>query len=1004
MKAVTVCVMLCAFGVTLHAQKKPAVQLRLSHPLSLNRIERSSVSAYRDTVRVLAIMVDFQSLADTRVSGDGTFMLQANQGMVDPPPHDALFFSYKMQFVQNYFRKVSNGKLTVIGTVLNRILTVSSPMSNYAPETGTNNRALAQFAAESWAIADSVFPGYPFDHYDAFVIFHAGVGHDLNLVNVLGYDPTPLNLPSLYLGPQALKDAFNDQTYAGIPVSGGSFKIPNTIILPETESQVYSASTGGFDTLQVSTNGLFAASIGSYLGLPDLWNTKTGQEGIGQYGLEDGASFFAYYGLFPPEPCAWEKIYLGWVTPITIATTTQNIQAPAVSLYHTGPTYAGQDTIYKIPINANEYFLVENRSRDPLNNGQTLTIVQNGIPVTKTFYGDTTGFTNNDISSIRGSLIDAQDFDWALLGLLDTTHVYDGGGIFIWHIDEGVINAGLASNTVNANQGRRGVYLEEAKGPQDIGQVYSFLDPGSGSENGSPLDAWYLGNISRTYTNSFDRNSIPNSNANSGAYSLVTIKDFSARLPRMTFSVQFGDDYMKPASGFPKDLGTSHADKTVGTWGNGIFVSKGDSVYVFRTDGTSGVPDATGLLTSGGGTFPLVFDVVLPNSYFVGAQDSSLLLLRVVDANSDGIFDSVAGTSVNVGHRITTPPFLDGTDVLVGDVDGGVVSVNPNTQQVSDVVTGLAGSVTAIPLGTVAVTASGMKNTANDSYSFPSSFSGYAVGRGTTIAVVDTTQRSLTVFNNSLAVLGQVSLNRWSGSLSPPTLADMYNDGNVKILMTVGNTLLGFNANGSQLDGYPITIDQNAGNASPVLVRNVTSDGRFDILAVSSSGLVVGYNNAGTRLSGFPVDIGTSVSGMPATFPIAMLSGSPQTGLAVMGDDGKLYAYQISAPYTAVDPSPRAPIASDFLPAERVYNWPNPVYGSTTQIRFYSIQDATVSIKIYDVAGTKVAELSGRAVAGIDSEVTWDVSHIQTGVYLARVEASNQSQTQARIIKIAVVK
>jgi hypothetical protein len=221
MKAVTVCVMLCAFGVTLHAQKKPAVQLRLSHPLSLNRIERSSVSAYRDTVRVLAIMVDFQSLADTRVSGDGTFMLQANQGMVDPPPHDALFFSYKMQFVQNYFRKVSNGKLTVIGTVLNRILTVSSPMSNYAPETGTNNRALAQFAAESWAIADSVFPGYPFDHYDAFVIFHAGVGHDLNLVNVLGYDPTPLNLPSLYLGPQALKDAFNDQTYAGIPVSGG---------------------------------------------------------------------------------------------------------------------------------------------------------------------------------------------------------------------------------------------------------------------------------------------------------------------------------------------------------------------------------------------------------------------------------------------------------------------------------------------------------------------------------------------------------------------------------------------------------------------------------------------------------------------------------------------------------------------------------------------------------------------------------------------------------------
>jgi hypothetical protein len=80
------------------------------------------------------------------------------------------------------------------------------------------------------------------------------------------------------------------------------------------------------------------------------------------------------------------------------------------------------------------------------------------------------------------------------------------------------------------------------------------------------------------------------------------------------------------------------------------------------------------------------------------------------------------------------------------------------------------------------------------------------------------------------------------------------------------------------------------------------------------------------------------------------------------------------------------------------------VYGNTTHIRFYSIQDASVTIRIFDVAGTKVAELSGRASAGIDSEVMWDVSNIQSGVYLARVEASNQNQTQARIIKIAVVK
>ena len=97
-------------------------------------------------------------------------------------------------------------------------------------------------------------------------------------------------------------------------------------------------------------------------------------------------------------------------------------------------------------------------------------------------------------------------------------------------------------------------------------------------------------------------------------------------------------------------------------------------------------------------------------------------------------------------------------------------------------------------------------------------------------------------------------------------------------------------------------------------------------------------------------------------------------------------------------------LSSSFFPKDRIYNWPNPVYGKTTQIRYYASEDAEISVKIFDLAGAKVAELSGKASAGVDTELTWDVRGIQSGIYLARVEAVGSSRSDAAIIKIAVVK
>ena len=150
-----------------------------------------------------------------------------------------------------------------------------------------------------------------------------------------------------------------------------------------------------------------------------------------------------------------------------------------------------------------------------------------------------------------------EDLDWSLPGGVDTKGVFYDGGILVWHVDETVIAAGLAANTVNTNAERRGLDLEEADGSQDLGQEYGFLSAGGGSEIGTALDFWYSGNASPINKNIFNATSRPPSTTNDGAVSFVTLKDFSARGPHMTAALTLGDGSRGPLAGFPRSTSLS---------------------------------------------------------------------------------------------------------------------------------------------------------------------------------------------------------------------------------------------------------------------------------------------------------------------------------------------------------------------------------------------------------------------------------------------------------------
>ncbi|RKY90217.1 MAG: hypothetical protein DRQ01_09545, partial [Ignavibacteriae bacterium] len=484
-----------------------------------------------DTIKILAVMVSFQDDLDGTTFGNGKFgsIYSENYGndILDPLPHDQAYFESHLLFVQNYFEKVSKNNLHIEYEVLSDKFSVSQRMREYSPSPGSEEfTPVADFSVEAWTLADALYPGFDFSSYDLFTIFHAGVGRDVSLPGSIGNER---DLPSLYLSENAFKEIYG-AGYEGIPVSGGAFKIKNTMIIPETESRELNTITGTF-LFEITINGLMCASVASHLGLPDLFDTETGLSAIGRFGLMDGQGIFAYLGTYPPEPSPWSKIKMGWAEPVTI-----DIENANVNLVTNLAAGISDTVILKIPLNSSEYFLVENRNRDANNDGSTVTYNVGGNVITRTFHSDTTGYQSFDVDALAGVITDVDEFDWAV----------PGNGILIWHIDENVINEKLAVNKINTDKNKRGVDIEEADGVQDIGEKFFTILGDEVIGEGTLEDMWHASNPTELFENRFAKDTRPSTLTNSGANSLITIKDFSEIDKRMSFNVEFGDSIVKP--------------------------------------------------------------------------------------------------------------------------------------------------------------------------------------------------------------------------------------------------------------------------------------------------------------------------------------------------------------------------------------------------------------------------------------------------------------------------
>lgn len=982
-----------------------------------------------DSLKILAVLVEFHEDKDDATFGNGTFgsIYSKDYGItiLDPLPHNKPYFEDHLTFAENYFKKVSDNKFNLSFSVLGDVLTVSKTMRNYTPPINDLNdlSPIANFAEEVWKLADKHYTNIDFSDYDLFVIFHAGAGKDVSLPGSIGNER---DLPSVYLSEKSLKEVYGDD-FQGFPVNGGSFNIFNSAILPETESREL-IGFNGVNLIELTINGLIAATIGSHLGLPDLYDTNTGLSAIGRFGLMDGQAMFTFQGIFPPEPSPWEKMFLGWEEPIELP-----VKNMSVNLIARHAAYIGDTTLVKIPINATEYYLIENRKRDAKKNGSTVTYKTGGQILTKTFDRDYPGYVYYNVDTLQGVILDVDEFDWALPGedRNSKMEIFKDIGLIIWHIDERVISENYETNTINVDKFNRGVSIVEADGVQDIGEKFNTVFGDVIIGEGTKEDTWYSFNPADLYENKFGSNTKPKAVANNGANSLITMSNFSDVDNTMSFKLSYGSDNIDLISNVK--LLITDKIKWMTT------VNDGSSQFVFAlTDSKVYKLDTQGLMK----------DSVSFSSNFkpaaVGINNSIVLFL--VSENQIQLTrftgDNVETVSVNnANSKFSTSPVISSVDgneieILVGTENGEIQRYIADAG--SNLSFTLKDTLKIFDKQVRQIASSGVDNYAaisDDSYFGSQTVTHTSLGKGYSeiielngkalqLAMTSSKANLITstiLTDNNITIVDDNERVSEINTQSNPidsyfALSDIKKDGRNYLIQNGGEYLSVINLVGSSANDFPFQDEFYSTFYSSPLSVDLNNDGAGDVITFTTNGKILAVDGmTGKVLDGFPISSGGKVSATPVIF-----SENGKTALAIVTEENRFMSWTISqfdgkqfwteengSPSNAsfVKAADNTESITEFFPQSKAYNWPNPVYESTTNIRYYVSEDSDAEVSIFDLAGDLVAKLNGKGTGGFDNEIVWDVSDTQSGVYFAHLKVTGVSgKTDTKIIKIAVIK
>jgi M6 family metalloprotease-like protein len=1036
-------------GFKSDVSRKNLLGLERENLYSLPRLSGTS-SLSTKTLKILGIRVEFQeeNPDDPRTTGNGLFDMRSQEEfyqseghLIDPSPHDTLFFQKHILALHNYWNTVSGGKLSLEGDVFphseNLAYRLPYPMVHYgAPDSSLDVKIemLRQFFHDSFNLADS-FSVYgdsqayhiDFSKYDCFVIFHAGADLQSDLGELV--NPTP---GDLFTGFITLGDT--------VWVNHGTFPITEGTFMPETRSQ---------DNRITALNGVFAHEFGHQLGLVDLYNSQNFMTQVGDFSLMDNnaqnvgvdVGFGTYVsGILPVYPDAWSRAYLGFVDPVEIKS--QN----DIRLY-AAEMLTGQLQAIKIPITTEEYFLLENREVD-LDKDHF-----SGLRVDST--------TNVVLGPVDQNRQYNREYDWLL----------PGSGILIWHVDEGVAyldydGDGLNNfwdNDLQADKNRRFISLVEADGIIDFGGDYY-------TGYGDREDMFYRGNNTE-----FTPHTFPASKSNNKSDTHIWVTGIGIADTVMTLDVN--QEWTQ--AGFPqKFIPETGASSLV--YGNlyknsglGIFLSSGRFIHAWGPSGAGLFPDPDSVVItkfdSTQSTLPLAIFAEDDSAFFgppslgdLDGDDTLEVVAATVDGRVfawhpyDGDFDRradvLSGFPVQIGERISRPPVVadfDGNrsdlEILTGGENGSLKVYDKQgalkyERTYSGVIKGLAkgDSLGAFYL---------LREYQNKGYVSRESFTNppmppFSVAE---ISSVDNSTPITGDINRDgylevIAVSGDGKIYAWDSYMNPltgfpitagvnmtkanPILGDLNDDGYLDIIVANEDKVFAYNFNGTALNNFPVTVSQPGGSfdliESTPIIGDVDGDGYPDIIVGTTDNRILAYNKDGKMVDGFPLTVNGAIESSPVSLN---LDKDIDAELLVASDDGFINGWDLPGEYkeesfpwvmegydaghTNYFPTESLPpihqIVGDLLPSKMAFNYPNPAKDQT-KIRYFLKQNAAVNIKIYDLSGMLVDEFAGPGEGRTHNEKIWDCSKYASGVYLCRVEAKSEDENQVVIFKIALVK
>jgi M6 family metalloprotease-like protein len=958
--------------------------------------------AYSRTVKICALRVEFQKDNDPLTTGNGLFMVDsttADTNAIDRAPHNRTYFNDQLNAASNYYKTVTQNGIVIEGTIFPRQLKgaykLDHKMGYYNPNTSEDvtNEGLSNLFTDAIEAAEAS-GDITFADYDLVVIFHAGVGKDVGL----DFDETPKDIPSLYVSQDFLKKYKGDD-FDGLPVDGGTHKVKQAIILPETENQ---------QGISLAVTGIFVNNIGNYIGLYDLFSAEEQRSGVGRFDLMD-AGLFNANGLIPSPLGAYSRQLMGFDKTAIIEKSQKNISLARLS----SDSAAVLPTIVQIPINDDEYYLLEYRGNselfldsmyyEELNNSSDGKITY--LQVLKKHFP-----THITISDSSGVLLAVDDYD---LGL-------SGSGVLIWHVDQRIISEKLSSNTINNDPEKRGVDIEEADGIEDIGQAYTFWDAGYQSDLGTWLDFWYSDNPAKLFKNDFSDNSRPNTKSNhNDASTFIKISNFSSN---KTAVMTFDYEREQLLDGFPVQFGQQNSDKIYTVSGEIFSLNR---MYHFTAYGTGNI---YALDDAGRGMFA-------NDKYLIAhiASADKNVSIALSDQNGSGAFDALYAVSndslfafdltqmsadslaaglfspLKLAAKIGAPLVTVQAGVWVQcvndsiyfyDNSGQIKQITASGNNVSDLILKDNGE----PLNSV----SAMSYVAISPIyqTIPQNIISY-----------NRIDKQLEIYDINGSKLEQ-SFSVADSMLSQFSLADVDDDGAIDILYVSGNKLYVVNREGYSLTNFPLEIEMNTNDAflsTPLLAKN--AQGNIFIYAATKMGLIYGFDRNGSILSGFPLSSGGQLSNTS----LLLSEMADGYNISAVTKDGNFYSWKLADEKGTLDIlwgmsnfknsnnvlvdnlTVSAPTVDNLLPENRVYNYPNPNSGDHTTIRYYLKEDAAVTIRILDMAGDMVVQFNAPGYGGVDNEKIWDVANIASGVYLCQIEAKTDTETVNRIIKILVV-